>query len=161
MSHPLLQVLNSAPINRTAKVVTSQKHCDAIYRDADKFEIRFAVHLLTRKMRLMKMVLKITTRSQHKNTIYRHSNLGYKSQRGVSRRLIGEYARVGQSIQILNKRLAEINSVAKGEKELRQRLGAVENKWREAHPGCIWDGRKLVAPTGEVFSRAAAAMEAA
>jgi len=152
--HPILAVLNSTPINRQAYRVASQAGCATSDVDLTHEELAEAYERLARKHRLMKFVLRITTKSQHKNVVDRH-NKGIRSN-FRPRRITAEYVRVGNAMQVITQRFAELGRVGK---EARQQLGAVEKKWREAHPGCIWDGRRLVAPNGEVFSRVAAAKE--
>lgn len=152
-AHPLFTVLNSTPINRQARKVTSQKNCATVDVDLSKEELCEVLDRLMRKHRLMKSVLKIKNKSQHKNVVDRH-NKGQRSN-FRPRRLTAEYVRVGLAIQVIHQRFAELD---RDSAAWRRHLGAIENKWKAEHPGAIWDGRQLVAPNGEIFSRAAAVM---
>lgn len=152
--HPLLAVLNSAPINRQARRVTSQANCATIDSDLSKEELQDVLDRLTRKHRLMKAVLKIKNKSQHKNVVDRH-NKGIRSN-FRPRRLTAEYVRVGMALQVIQQRFSELGRIGR---EPRRQLGAIENRWKDEHPGAIWDGRQLVAPNGAIFSRVAAAQE--
>ena len=154
--HPLLTVLNSSPINRQAGIVASQRGCAEGESDLSREEIKTIMTRLERKQRLLKVVLRVRNHCQHKNLIARYK-MGLKSNYRP-KRIIEEYLRVGQSLQILGQRLAQFKR--NEGREARKLLGAIENKWRAEHPGCIWDGRQLVAPNGAVFSRVAASMEA-
>jgi hypothetical protein len=153
-THPLLAVLNSTPINRQARKVTSQAGCATVDVELSREELCEVFERLSRKHRLMKSMLRIKTKSQHKNVVSRH-NKGQRS-RSRPRRLTDEYVRVGLALQVINRRFAEIDRVGR---EGRQLLGAIENQWKAEHPGAIWDGRQLVAPNGATFSRVAAAQE--
>lgn len=153
-AHPLFAVLNSTPINRQARKVTSQAGCATVDATLSREELGEVLERLSRKHRLMKSVLKIKTKSQHKNVVDRH-NKGQRSN-FRPRRLTAEYVRVGMALQVIQQRFSEIDRVGR---EARRHLGSIENKWKEEHPGAIWDGRQLVAPNGAIFSRVVAARE--
>jgi hypothetical protein len=157
VNNPILQVLNSTPINRQARYVTSQTGCVEFDVDLTRVEIIELLTRLSRKLRLLKLVLQVGNARQHKNLIARHK-MGLRSNYRP-KRAIEEYMRIGRAMCILNQRLAEIK--VKEGREARQILGALENAWRVEHPGCIWDGRRLVAPNGAVFQRAAVAQQLA
>ena len=157
MKNAILQVLNSTPINRQSRVVASQRYCSEIDADASREDLVFSNERLKRKYRLMKAVLRIETKSQHQN-VKRRLKAGAKQVRPT--RLLEEYFQVAKTIQTLGMTIKDLNESKLGgreARELRQRLGAIEKAWREENPGCIWDGRQLVAPTGETFARSLAA----
>lgn len=153
MAHPLFQVLNSAPVDRIAARVTSQAGCAQEYVDLTHAEAMAVIVRLQRKHRLLKAILRVENKRQHKNLIARHK-MGLQSNYRPPR-AIAEYLRVGQNILVLQEAHAKPQDA--GLKEARQKLGAIENAWRAEHPGAIWDGQQLVAPNGAVFSRAAQA----
>lgn len=157
MNNPILQVLNSAPINRQASMVAAQRGCVADF-EASREDLVHALQRLVRKQRLMKSMLGVTSPTKHNNLMNRFK-AGSKRQKGRPLRLVKEYASTGQAIQILSRRLQEFSGDDKAAKRIRQQLGAVENAWRAQHPGCVWDGRQLVAPNGAVFRRSEVAKQ--
>jgi hypothetical protein len=155
MTHPIYQVLNSVPVNRQARIVTTQSGCSEYDTDLTREEMLELFERVARKHRLLKLVLRVHNETQHKNLKARH-RMGLKSNYRP-KRAIEEYLRLGSAMAILAAGMRR-TSFKEG-REARQLLGAVENKWREEHPGCIWDGRQLVAPNGAVFSRSAMASQ--
>jgi hypothetical protein len=158
--NPIVRVLNSEPIDRVARRVTFQGGCSDIDGDLTRDELVYLWSRLERKLRLLKQVLRITSKAQHKNLIYA-INSGRRHRPGVGMlrltanpRTALEYKRVGEEMQRLSRRLAELKQVDCAE---RKRIGALENAWKEAHPGWIWTGVLLVAPDGSTFRRAEAA----
>lgn len=158
MNNPILRVLNSTPINRQASFVVSQQGCALVDAEASRADLVFALSRLERKLRLMKSMLGVKNKTQHTNLMNRYK-AGIKRQKGRPLRLVKEYAATGSAMQLLNRRLQELRPTqdTKEAKALRQQLGAVENAWRDEHPGCVWDGRQLRAPNGAIFSRAVVA----
>ncbi len=151
MIHPLIAVMNRTPIDRQASRVASQRNCAVVDLDLCRDDLVRSLDRLQRKMRLMKSVLKVATKCQHKNLLARHKN-GRRGMKGRPARLVVEYANVGASIQSIMLQIHEME-IGPGRK-LRKLIGAMENKWKDEHPGCIFDGQKLVAPNGAVFNRA-------
>jgi hypothetical protein len=147
-ANALNRIFTSTPINKTARAVTSQKHCVAVELPIEREEICTILERMRRKQRLLKLVLQVSNKSQHRNLLARFK-AGRVSNFRPSR-AISEYSRNGEAMQILNKRLSDM----KADKTLVQQLGAIENAWKAEHQGAIWDGSKLVAPNGAVFIRA-------
>lgn len=152
----LVRVLNSTPIDRQARIVSSQKGCADVDADLTSAELLALMSRLSRKLRLMKVVLHVDTQRQHKNMVARY-NAGITHHEGRPlhrpRRLVKEYVRVGASMQILNQQMADLNKEGKAE---RRRAGAIQNAWKASHPVWTRIGKVLYAENGDVFDRAAA-----
>jgi hypothetical protein len=142
------RALVSTPINRTARMVASQKHCVEIETDIGRDEICTLLGRMGRKQQLLKHVLSINNTSQYRNMVRRHK-AGYTSNFRPSR-AIAECVRNGEAMHILQAQIAE---VSRDIKEANRQLSAAENAWKTEHPGWIWDGQKVVAPNGAVFVR--------
>lgn len=149
--NPIVRVLASVPVDRKAAMVAPQGRCSNVELVLDRDELLELIARTQRKQRLLKLILSIRTQSQHNNLVKR-------SRKGVTgarpKRAVDEYLRLGASMQLLMARVAHLNRIVS---EPRRLLGHAENEWKKAHPGCIWDGSKLVAPNGDTFSRSAAA----
>lgn len=106
-------ILSSSPVNRLAGAVTSQRGLLPYDSPMSRSEIAQIVDRLSRKQRLLKRVLGIAGKSQHKNTIYKMKR-GFKSYRadGEPRALV-EYKRVGEQIQHLNSEICRIKKIRK------------------------------------------------
>ncbi|WP_294767205.1 hypothetical protein [uncultured Rhodoferax sp.] len=103
------------PVNGRAASVVSQK---GIAPDADlsRDELLELIARLQRKSRLLKVVLGITNRAQHKNLMWK-ANKGFKATRIKSDpRAVVEYRRVGVEILRLNQAVKAINDRAKAER---------------------------------------------
>lgn len=88
------------PIDRLAMRVSSQKGCvDDIGVSIQDIKILLA--RLERKMRLMKHVLGVNTRSQHKNLMYRFNKNGNPNAKHGQKRIFLEYKRVGENMHLL------------------------------------------------------------
>ena len=144
----LNRVLVSAPINRAASIVTSQKHCVEFESTISREEICKLLYRMKRKQQLLRRVLAVKNHSQYSNMVRRHK-AGYASKFRPSR-AIAECVRNGEAIQILEAKLAEELRPIKQASKL---LAAKENAWKDEHPGWIWDGKQVVAPNGAVFVR--------
>jgi hypothetical protein len=112
------RILASAPVNTTAARVVSRRRGleepSAMTRD----EILALIERLQRKLRLLKVVLGIKTRAQHKNLVWKF-NKGFKSTRfKADPRSVVEYKRVGEQLQRLCARVSEINAEAKAARGL-------------------------------------------
>ena len=96
----IVAAIESAPINRAAYLVASQKNCeDDISVSSD--DLQTALMRLIRKQRLLKKILRIKTVTQHKN-------LKTKFKRGIygkgmnNPRALLEYMENGQRIDKMN-----------------------------------------------------------
>jgi hypothetical protein len=126
-SHPLLRVMNSTPIDMRARIVTSQRRCVEVEASIDKEEIVLLVERLMRKIRLLKVVLSIENKRQHKNVIARFNAGTSKRSKIRPRRAVAEYVRIGLAIQNLNVRLQEI----KKERKLMNIANHRPNQWTQ------------------------------
>lgn len=100
------------PVNGRAARVVSQKGCTGD-TPLSKDELLELVARLQRKSRLLKLVLNIKNKAQHKNLIWK-SNKGFKTQRATAEpRALVEYRRVGVEIQRMLNEVKNINDEAK------------------------------------------------
>jgi hypothetical protein len=104
-------VLASAPINGTAASVVAQSRAPASQGDMGPDEIKAIIDRLVRKQRLLKRVLGISSKAQHKNLMYRMNSV--RRAVGVTRfqgnpRSAVEYKRLGIEINRLNARVCEL-----------------------------------------------------
>jgi hypothetical protein len=105
-------ILASSPINQTAARVVSRRRGIEEPTNMAREEIVALKARLERKQRLLKRVLGITTKAQHKNLVYR-MNTGRMmlTERGKNEpRSALEYKLVGEQIQRLNVRLSELRA---------------------------------------------------
>jgi hypothetical protein len=114
------RILTSAPINHTAARVVSSPRNPAPDGDLTREELLYLWSRLQRKHRLLKQVLKITSKAQHKNLIHA-INSGRRNRPGVGMlrltanpRSALEYKRVGEEMQRLAERIREMSAAAKG-----------------------------------------------
>jgi hypothetical protein len=111
VEHPLLTVLNSAPINKQAAIVTSQRHVATADTPLTRDELAALANRLLRKQRLLKHVLGIKTKRQHKNMTYKAAK-GIPQYRAAKEpRALTEYLRCGREIQRLAEELADMRRV--------------------------------------------------
>ena len=104
----LEEILVRSPVNSMARQVTSQKNVSEEDKPISTNEIVLLVTRFSRKQRLLKLVLGIKTKAQHKNTIYRF-NAGFKQFRASKEpRAMAEYVICGREIQRLNYELSEM-----------------------------------------------------
>jgi len=118
MQHIELYALR--PVNRTAGLVVSQKSC----RQDDQLSKSELVDLknkLSRKHRFIKSILGIRNATHHKNTI--HGIIGgyINTDNYKEPRLLGEYKRVGEAIQLINLELNRVRLI-KHEKWMKENL---------------------------------------
>jgi hypothetical protein len=123
------RILASAPVNGTAAAVTSARRGSIPAGDLTREELIAINERLQRKHRLLKHVLRITSKAQHVNlmsAIKRH-----KPGPGVGMaRLVGnkraalEYKRVGEEMQRMNRALQEMRSAKSGKR-------AEQHGWRQ------------------------------
>lgn len=154
MNNAIIKALNCTAIDKTARRVASQGGCDMDYADLDRDELNQLASRLCRKRRLIHLALGIKTKTQAENLKAR-IKAGHQTKK-FDGRLAREFVRIGANIAAISNRIAELRDNTMLTKDLRKQIGALENQWRAEHPGCIWDGRQLVAPNGAVFSRWAA-----
>lgn len=96
-----------SPINRTAASVVSQKNASTFDSPLSRAELIYLIERLNRKQRLLKFVLGIKNKSQHKNVKYRTKRAIPQRRQKAEPRALTEYMRNGQHIQLLVKELAE------------------------------------------------------
>lgn len=112
--HYLQAVLTCAPLNGTAASVVSQKGCSTD-SELSRAELVELINRLSRKQRLLKMVLRIDTKAKHANLVYKF-NKGKRTYRfRDDPRSVVEYVHVGREIQRLILELAARNKKAKAE----------------------------------------------
>jgi len=104
------EILTRSPVNGNAYRVTSQRGCATAETDIEKSEIIELSNRLIRKMRLIKTVLGITSKRQHKSFTRRFNKGILNIRQGQTPRLIDEYIRVGLSIHNLNNEMAVCNA---------------------------------------------------
>ena len=109
--HPLIYVMSASPINRQAAMVTSQSGCDENDKPLTKLEIVHLVDRLKRKHRLLKMVLGIKTKAQHRNLMYKYNKRLPQYRQRDEPRAFTEYIRVGRDIQRLVIELTELKTI--------------------------------------------------
>jgi hypothetical protein len=105
-------ILTSSPINQTAARVVSRRRGIEEATSMAREELVALKDRLERKQRLLKRVLGITTKAQHKNLLYR-MNTGRMmlTERGKREpRSALEYKLVGEQIWRLNERLCEMRA---------------------------------------------------
>ena len=105
------EILTRSPVNGNAYRVTSQRGCATVETDIGKGEIIELTNRLIRKMSLMKTVLGITSKRQHKSFTKRFNKGILEIRQRQTPRLIDEYIRVGLAIHNLNKEMAVCNAV--------------------------------------------------
>ena len=102
-----------SPVNKTAMKVVSQRGAAESDKPLDRHELAHIVERLSRKQRLLKRVLNIGNKSQHRNAIYK-SNKGFKNYRlDKEPRAFVEYKRIGLQIQHLNTELSAMRKLRK------------------------------------------------
>jgi hypothetical protein len=112
------RILTSAPINQTAARVVSRRRGLEEASSMGREEIIEIVARLERKLRLLKLVLGIKTKAQHHNLVWKF-NKGFKTTRFKENpRSVIEYKRVGEEMQRLIRRLAEMKKEAKAARAL-------------------------------------------
>jgi hypothetical protein len=104
-------ILIRAPVNRLAARVVSQRDLGLDSYELQREEICCLIDRLRRKHKLLKHVLKIKTKAQHKNLMYKHSK-GLKQYRKQNEpRAFSEYLIVGREIQRLCRALQEMSNL--------------------------------------------------
>lgn len=151
MNNAIIKVLNSSPIDKAARIVTSQRGCDEEYATLSREELIALNTRLLRKQRLIYSALGITRKKQAENLRSRIRS-GYHTKKFDSR-LARELVRIGDNLQAISRRISELAAVNQLPRCIRRKIGAIKAQWCEQHPGSIWDGQKRIAPNGQVFSR--------
>ena len=109
LSTDLNAIFVRSPIDKLARRVTSQRHVSPDDPSLSKQELIEIIDRLIRKSRLLKVVLKITTKRQHKN-LKTKDNKGIKNFRSTKEpRAMQEYRRVGGEIHRLTEEVCAIN----------------------------------------------------
>lgn len=115
-------VLASRPVNSTARSVIGQRRCAEASEDMGRQELIELVNRLSRKQRLLKLVLGVKSKAQHANLIAalkgKHYGSGEFRAYGNPRAAV-EYKRVGEEMQRLNRRISELNWEHKAERALK------------------------------------------
>lgn len=108
------RILSSAPVNQTAARVTASSRHPAPVGDLTRAELVFLSQRLERKLRLLKKVLRITSKAQHTNLINAIKS-GRRNRPGVGMlrltanpRTALEYKRVGEEMQRMQGRISEL-----------------------------------------------------
>lgn len=118
------KILTAVPINRTARLVTSQTGLSDKDTPLMRDELAWLVQRLNRKQRLLKLVLGIKNKRQHSNVTYKYRK-GIKQYRGITEpRALIEYIRCGKEIQRLTDELAKLRIV-------RQFVADAENQCKQ------------------------------
>lgn len=119
----LYAILLRAPVNRLAAAVTSQRRVSREETPLSIDELRYLLERCGRKQRLLKFVLRIENRAQHKNLCWKH-NKGLRQYRADQEpRAFVEY-------RILGKQMAQLNVALSEAKKDRQ--AAHEAAWIKA-----------------------------
>lgn len=113
MQHPIVRMLNSAPVNRQAAMAVSQTGCAEKEDLLSKKELVDLVKRLERKQRLLKHVLGIKTKSQHMNAMYKFNRRIGQFRHKDNPRVFIEYKRVGEDIQRLIRELQTLKKIRK------------------------------------------------
>jgi len=113
------RILTSSPVNKTAARVVSSSRNPMPVGDLSREELVYLSSRLERKLRLLKQVLKITSKAQHANLIYAIKN-GRRNRPGVGMlrltanpRAALEYKRVGEEMQRMQSAIRELKQRAK------------------------------------------------
>ena len=96
-----------SPINRQARRVTSQAGVRAVDAPLNADEIKPLLARLERKHKLLKHILGVRTKAQHKNLCWKYNKRIPQFRQTTEPRAFLEYVRVGRAIQILTNELAQ------------------------------------------------------
>ena len=116
MTHPLLAVMNSEPINRQARVIASQKHCAVEELPIGIQELKQIYQRLLRKQQLLKHVLGVRNRTHMKNIKLRiNSRQGDRFSKYNKRNnpAMLELSSVGDAIEIISKQISLVRKLDK------------------------------------------------
>lgn len=113
------RILASSPINQTAARVASSPRNPMPMGDLTRDELVYLRDRLERKLRLLKQVLKITSKAQHVNLINAIKS-GRRNRPGVGMlrltanpRSALEYKRVGEEMHRMQERIRELKAASK------------------------------------------------
>lgn len=113
------RILTSAPVNQTAARVVSSPRTPQPLTDLTREELLYLRSRLERKLRLLKQVLRITSKAQHTNLINAIKS-GRRNRPGTGMlrltanpRAALEYKRVGEEMQRMQERISELKRAAK------------------------------------------------
>jgi hypothetical protein len=127
-------ILLRSPVDRVARRVTSQQFVEKEDSELTREEINAIVERLCRKQRLLKVVLKIKTKTQHKNFTRRVSRGGGDYRERLEPRAVAEYMRCGVEIYRLTNEL--------GERTLSRKFAAklnFEYRIKKANMESVWE----------------------
>jgi hypothetical protein len=115
----LNDIFTRVPINGTAQRVVGQKNATPD-SDIGRDDLVKIIDLLGRKHRLLKRVLGISNRTQHRNLMYRFSKRHHRVDGHKNPRALTEYVFVGAEIQRFMRLLEEKRRESSPALEIRQ-----------------------------------------
>ena len=111
-------ILVRAPVNRLAASVVSQRRAAATDAPLQRAELIYLMDRLARKQRLLKLVLGIKNKRQHKNMKWKANKRIPQYRVANEPRAAAEYCLLGVQMQRLN---IELAAQSAARKELRKR----------------------------------------
>lgn len=114
-----------SPIDRLARRVTSQKAVAKYDKPLTADEIKLLLARLERKHKLLKRVLGVHTKAQHKSLCWKYNKRLPQFRQAMEPRSFLEYVRVGRAIQILTNELAQ-------QRALRRLVASAEQLFKDA-----------------------------
>lgn len=109
--HYLMEVFVRTPIDRTARVVTSQARTSTRDAGLSREDLSFILSRLLRKHRLLKHILGIRTKSQLSNARWLYNRGERLGRFRRDPRAFLEFMRLGEQIQIVHDELALLRRV--------------------------------------------------
>jgi len=106
-----------SPINRLSAGVVSQRGAAEEDSPLTREELAYIVQRLSRKQRLLKRVLGIANRSQHKNMMWKANKRFAQYRVAREPRAFQEYRRIGREMQRLNAELSAVKKAYQAEWE--------------------------------------------
>lgn len=129
------EILLRSPINRMARVVTSQAGCQDADSPLTREDLVAIKDRLERKHRLLKHVLGIKTKAQHANARYKARKRLQQFRQRAEPRAFQEYIRVGDELLrvvgelTVLRRLRQVGAMIAGDREVDQSI--IESVKRE------------------------------
>ena len=124
-------LLAATPIDRTAAIVTGQAGCAGDIEQLPERDLVAMKERMERKHRLLKHVLGIRSKAQHKNLMYKW-NKGIPQFRQLHSRAFVEYVCLGRQMQDVTRELA---AARRARQFVAYKLGAPVNQRRAAQLG--------------------------
>lgn len=146
----IVKILSCAPINKSAALAVGQAGCAEKYEDLGRDELIVLLQSMSMRAQMLKELLGLDTDTKQKNLRRRVKKYLHSP---TLPKFAVEYVNLGQAIAEITRLITQQDY----SRHARKVLGAIENEWKEHHPGAVWQGSLLVSPCGEVFSRAAVA----